>query len=517
MAEIKEMEKSLQFAHGEIEKLKSALDQFCLNSAQMERRLTRVEAENRELKAYAEELEDLILNLDSATRKRNFVITGLAESNDERSDSLILLVYNYLQTFVETLDISDFDCAYRLGKRSNKTRPILCKLVKESVRNDICSVRNSLNDEDSETKVYLNDDLPQLMIERKAVFRTVVKLAKSQKIPASSTNTKVTVNNITYSHRNLDCLPEGCRLEDARTIKVKGGYAFQSEYSWLSNFFPCTIEIEDQRFTSAEQAYQFTKASRLGDTNLAKMIMRCKNAKEAKKKGSGHEINPKWDAQKIDVMRTIAREKFMQNPELCDKLVQTGQASLIEATLDSFWAANATLNSKSLKKGTWEGANFMGKILMEVRTELRRELGLTDEPMNEESNTTSDEIADTGSEPPLPTDHGSADGNTNKGKTYAAVSASTKSGKPAKQPRNPNQNQNLHHNQNQTPGRGKKNKGHQSPILSPTSKNNQRSTGQQEKKVRVYSPSSSLPPKNPRAGSLFSASPIKCTTEATVV
>lgn len=61
----------------------------------------------------------------------------------------------------------------------------------------------------------------------------------------------------------------------------------------------------------------------------------------------------------------------MQNLHLCDKLVGTGQELLIEATLDPFWAAKATLNSKSLKNGSWQGANFMGKILMEIRTELR--------------------------------------------------------------------------------------------------------------------------------------------------
>lgn len=215
MAQVLELEKSLNFANKEIENLKSTMERYGANSADFERRLAQLEMENRDLRAYTEELEDYVLTLDSATRKRNFIITGLAETGDELSDSLILLVYNFLQPYMDTLDISDFDCAYRLGRKGGNTRPILCKVVKESIRNDICSIRNSLNDEDRETKVYLNDDLPQLMIDRKAAFRTVVKLAKSKKIPASSTNTKLTVNNITYSHRNLDCLPEGCQLEDA--------------------------------------------------------------------------------------------------------------------------------------------------------------------------------------------------------------------------------------------------------------------------------------------------------------
>lgn len=88
------------------------------------------------------------------------------------------------------------------------------------------------------------------------------------------------------------------------------------------------------------------------------------------------EFSPAWDSKKIDVMRTIVEEKFMQNPNLCEKLVATGQELLIEATLDSFWATKAKLNSKSIKNGTWQGANFMGKILMEICDEMLRELGL---------------------------------------------------------------------------------------------------------------------------------------------
>lgn len=262
MADNSDLVQSLNFAHKEIENLKSTLDDYCTRNADFDRRLTEMEHENRDLRSYTEELEDYILTLDSATRKRNFVITGLAETNGESSDSLVLLVYNFLQPYMETLDISDFDCAYRLGKQYGQTRPILCKLLKESIRNDICAIRANLNDEDNETKVYLNDDLPQLMIERKAKFRMVVKLAKSQKIPASSTNTKLTVNNVTYTHKNLDCLPDGCKLENAKVVKVKGGLAFHSEHAYLSNFFPCKIEIEGRRFHSAEQAYQFAKATR---------------------------------------------------------------------------------------------------------------------------------------------------------------------------------------------------------------------------------------------------------------
>lgn len=73
-------------------------------------------------------------------------------------------------------------------------------------------------------------------------------------------------------------------------------------------------------------------------------------------------------------MRHIVTEKFKQHKSLRDKLLATGQDNLIEASLDSFWGAKATLTSKSIKDGSWEGANTLGKILAEVRVELKRQV-----------------------------------------------------------------------------------------------------------------------------------------------
>lgn len=214
----------------------------------------------------------------------------------------------------------------------------------------MAAIRQNLSDEDRTSKVYLNDE-----------------------IPVSSNNEKITVNNITYSFRYLDCLLAGLCLEDANVVKVKGGLAFFTENAWLSYFFPVDMEIQGMKFHSAEQAYQYTRAMRLGKPNLATMIYRSRRAKEAKMLGYKTLSNEKWDNDKIDVMRTILTE-FHQHPELCSKLIATGQDNLIEATVDGFWGANAVLNSKSIKNGTWSGSNVLRKILCELRDEIPREL-----------------------------------------------------------------------------------------------------------------------------------------------
>lgn len=493
VAEIGELTKSLGHAHHEIDKLKELLDKALANDADFERRLSLLEKENAEIRAYAEDLEDYILTLDSATRKRNLIIAGLAEEKNESNESIALRVFNFLQPFVETLEFSDMDCAYRLGNPSHSTaksqRPILCKFVKERVRNQVASIRPNLNDEDSETRIYLNDDLPQLLNDRRATFRTIMRLAKSKKIPASMQGNKITVNNITYTHKNLDCLPAGVTLEDAKMVPVKGGIAFQSEHAWPSNFFPTKIELQGMTFASAEHAYQYSRATKLGKTGLAKMIMRAKNGKAAKQLGSQVDSNDKWDSVKIDVMRVIITEKFMQNPVLCDKLVGSGQTTLIEATLDGFWGARATPTSKSLKQGTWTGANFLGKILAETRDELRRELGLPDPDV---SNATMHAPMELGTQPTA---------SAAPPATATPARASNASQQTADLSKSSMEVESGQGTQTDRPNR--KNKEHQSPIPSP-GKSPAPHLSNKKKKARVFSPKSELPPKN-RIADLFSA------------
>lgn len=487
---MKEIADSLEMAHSEIEKLKKYLDQKFTLESELESRIEKLEQENQEIRDYASDIEEYVLQLDSSTRKRNIVISGLGENKGENSDSLVLRVFKYLQPYLETLEIGDIDCAYRLGKKSGKARPILCKFMKEKTRNDIYSIRSALNDTESTTKVYLNEDLPQLINERRSKFRIISKLAKSQKIPVSYQNSQITVNNITYSHRNMDCLPNGVRLEDAKIVKVKGGLAFHSEHAWLSNFFPCKIDIQGLSFKSAEQAFQYTRAIRLKDTHLANLIRRSRNAKEAKLLSYGNTtISPEWDNDRFDVMRHIITEKFTQNYELGGKLVSTGQEALIEATIDGFWGAKASITSKSIKDGTWMGANFLGKILAEVRNELRRDPNYADflnAPYQATLDYTPPSQSSTADPQPAPADNAQsvASQTLPKQTQWCPANRQTSLNGTA---------QSFRQQEGSSQGQGRKNKNRPisessqegiSPVHRPANK----------KKARIYSPKSTLPP-----------------------
>lgn len=245
-------------------------------------------------------------------------------------------------------------------------------------------------------------------------------------------------------------------------------------------------------FKSAEHANHCTGAMRLNEPNLVKMILRAKSGKEAKKLAYEAKSNDAWDKAKIDVMRTIISEKFMQNPTLCGKLVESGQTNFIEATLDGFWGARASFASKSIKQGTWSGANFLGKILAETRTELRRELGLPNLCAENVSNApTAMELSvepPTTPAPPAPS---------------TALTKTSNQGQQTMDKQTPKQS-GFAQPADLTQRSNRKNKEHQSPIPSPTS--NQLNSNK-KKKARVFSPKSELPP-GKQIADLFALAPL---------
>ncbi len=87
-------------------------------------------------------------------------------------------------------------------------------------------------------------------------------------------------------------------------------------------------------------------------------------AKEAKDQGQRLKCRLNWDCVKTDVMYRIIKAKFTQNRELKKKLLSTNSAMLIEGNDwgDVFWG---------IDKNTGEGENYLGRIIMRVRNELR--------------------------------------------------------------------------------------------------------------------------------------------------
>lgn len=136
--------------------------------------------------------------------------------------------------------------------------------------------------------------------------------------------------------------------------------SFSGEYEFLSNFYEAPIIYEDTKYRNAEAAYQAQKT----DSSDDQLKFANYTAAKAKREGRKLEIRDDWEDVKIEIMRDIIFAKFFQNDDLSKRLLDTGDAALIEGNdwHDTFWGVD-------LKTG--EGQNNLGKILMEIRAERR--------------------------------------------------------------------------------------------------------------------------------------------------
>lgn len=144
---------------------------------------------------------------------------------------------------------------------------------------------------------------------------------------------------------------------------------FEGRWYFLSNFYPSEIEHQGIKYPSVEHYYvamkfddeQFIDGKYYTPGDLRELISKIKDPGQVKKFGRKVKLRKNWDSYKLEVMNLGIREKF-KSPKLSELLLSTGDEELIEGNFwqDTFWGV---CNGK--------GKNHLGKILMEVRSELR--------------------------------------------------------------------------------------------------------------------------------------------------
>lgn len=133
---------------------------------------------------------------------------------------------------------------------------------------------------------------------------------------------------------------------------------FSGANRFLSNFWPAKVMLDGVEYPSTEYAYQAAKTI---DPVVRKAIAACATPGQAKRAGAKAKTRTDWADVKVSVMRDLLRQKFSQ-PDLRTRLLDTGNHRLVEGNTwgDVFW-------------GVCNGAgqNHLGKLLMDVRRELR--------------------------------------------------------------------------------------------------------------------------------------------------
>ena len=108
--------------------------------------------------------------------------------------------------------------------------------------------------------------------------------------------------------------------------------SFTGEYDWLSNFYPCDVAINvhfdteyDVHFTSSEAAFQACKCVNYEDFKKFEKL----GPKEAKALGRKVKLRDDWETAKLLVMYQVLLNKFINNIDLANKLIDTYPKQLI--------------------------------------------------------------------------------------------------------------------------------------------------------------------------------------------
>jgi ribA/ribD-fused uncharacterized protein len=141
-------------------------------------------------------------------------------------------------------------------------------------------------------------------------------------------------------------------------------YKVKDRYGEFSNFAPFPIVIDGKTWPTTEHYFQGQK---FPGTEREEAIRLTASPMIAARMGRSRRfpLRADWEEAKDQIMYRALLAKFTQHETLKNLLLATGDADVIEHSRnDSYWA----------DAGDGTGKNQLGKLLMQVREELRQEL-----------------------------------------------------------------------------------------------------------------------------------------------
>ncbi|MBR4879076.1 MAG: NADAR family protein, partial [Clostridia bacterium] len=165
-------------------------------------------------------------------------------------------------------------------------------------------------------------------------------------------------------------------INDVKDVNIIGFYHEYDEYGYFSNWYRAEFEYAGKRFSSVEQFMMYHKVMMFGQYSLGQAIMDSNDVAKIKKLGRTRfpEFNSKiWDETCYAIVKRGVRAKFEQNKDILEKLLSTENKILAECSEnDKKWGIGVSINdAERFDPSCWNGKNYLGRILMEVRDDLK--------------------------------------------------------------------------------------------------------------------------------------------------
>lgn len=141
-------------------------------------------------------------------------------------------------------------------------------------------------------------------------------------------------------------------------------YSLNDQYGEFSNFAPYPIRLDKKLWPTSEHYFQAQKFQGMANREEIREIS---SPMEAARMGRSRKkpLRKDWESVRVQIMRKAVLAKFTQHKDLQVLLLSTGDVRLVEHTAnDSYWGDG----------GDGSGKNMLGRILMEVREQLRQSI-----------------------------------------------------------------------------------------------------------------------------------------------
>lgn len=153
---------------------------------------------------------------------------------------------------------------------------------------------------------------------------------------------------------------------------------FFTDRDCFSNWYPSPFQVAGVQFGCVEQFMMYQKAVFFNDPNTAAKILSTSSPKEQKALGR---LVQNFDAEKWEevgekLVYVGLLEKYRQNSNLLEKMMETGDTLFVEASpFDRIWGIGMRETDVGVDdEFNWKGKNKLGKLTTRAREELKLEV-----------------------------------------------------------------------------------------------------------------------------------------------
>ncbi len=139
----------------------------------------------------------------------------------------------------------------------------------------------------------------------------------------------------------------------------------------FSNWYICSFTVDGVKYNCMEQYMMAEKAKLFGDKEIWSKIISTSSQKSMK--AYGRKVKnfdeQTWIKNREAIVKRGLLAKLAQNDSMKQLLLQTGSKIIAEGSpYDKIWGTGKSVDVTNPSQ--WIGTNLLGKLLMEVRSEL---------------------------------------------------------------------------------------------------------------------------------------------------